>query len=107
MESDNEEKEDDSVNEVVPPLKSEENEDDKSEREHSDSSSSNASNSNEWVKHTTRSGRQTGLKSGLYDPVTGKAGVQFAAVQNYYSTLAELDKEEVDLNGELENLYVE
>ena len=43
----------------------------------------------------------------MYDPVTGKAAVQFAAVQNYYSTLVKLDKEEVDLNGKLVNLYVE
>jgi hypothetical protein len=42
----------------------------------------------------------------LYNPETGNM-VQFAAVQNYFSLLAELDNEEVDLNSELANLYVE
>ena len=58
------------------------------------------------MEYTTSSGRSTGLQSGLYNQSTGKA-VQFAAVQNYYSLLAELDNEEVELNGELANLYVE
>ena len=97
---------DEVVNEAVPQLKLEEREDDESESEHSESSSSQASNSNEWVKYTTRSGRKTGLQNSLYDPSTGKV-VQFAAVQNYYSLLAELDNEKVELNGELANLYVE
>jgi len=52
---DDEEEENDSVNEAVPQLKSEEREDDESESEHSESSSSQASNSNQWVKYTTRS----------------------------------------------------
>ena len=59
------------------------------------------------MTRTTRSGHQTGLKSGLYNPVTGKVAVQFAAVQNYHGSLAELDNEEVELNNELANLYVE
>ena len=87
-------------------MKSEEREDDGSESEHSESSSSQESNSNKWVEHTTRSGCKTGLQSGLYDLSTGKA-VQFAVVQNYYSTLVELESEEVELNGKLANLYVE
>jgi hypothetical protein len=77
----------DEETEAVPPLKSEEREDDESESNHSDGSSSQASNSESWVKHTTRSGRKTGLKSGLYNPETGNT-VQFAAVQNYFGLLA-------------------
>ena len=42
----------------------------------------------------------------MYNPDTGKT-VQFAAAQNYLGSLAELDNEEVDLNSELANLYVE
>ena len=61
----------DGETEAVPTLKSEEREDDGSEINHSDGSSSQASNSNNWLKHTTRSGRKTGLKSGLYNPETG------------------------------------
>ena len=56
----------DGATEAVPPL--EEREDDEAESNHSDGSSSQASNSESWVKHTTRSGRKTGLKGGLYNP---------------------------------------
>ena len=63
------------VNEAVPTLNSEVRKDDDLECTHSESSSSQASNIDRWVKQTTRSGRQIGLKSGIYDPVNGKAAV--------------------------------
>ena len=66
------ESDDENVNEAVPTLKSEEREDDDSDSTHSESSSSQASNSDKWVKHTTWSGRQAGLKRGMYDPATGR-----------------------------------
>ena len=59
------------------------------------------------TEHTTRSGRQSGLKSGMYNAVTGKTTVQFTALYNCYGSLAELDNEEVELINELANLYVE
>ena len=49
-----------------------------------------------WVKHITRSGQATGLKSGLYDPSTGgnKAvpGNPSLAMLNYYACLQEIEK---------------
>ena len=94
------------MNEAVPRLKSEERVGDDLDSTGTESSSSRASNDDKWVKHTTRSGHQTGLKSGMYDPSTEKT-VQFTAEQNYYGLLVELDNEEVELNNDLADLYVE
>ena len=41
----------------------------------------------------------------MYYPFTGKT-VQFAVVQNYWYSLAELENEEVELNNELENFML-
>ena len=89
------------VNESVPQLKSEEREEDDSDRTGTESSSSQVSNGDQWVRHTTRSGHQTGLKSRLCNPSTGKT-VQFTSIQNYYGLLVELDNGEVEFNNELE-----
>lgn len=64
--------------------------------------------SEDWVAHTTRTGRKTGRKSGLYDPTTGKSvSFKLGAVQNYFASLAELDNDEVHLDLEVSNGYVE
>ncbi len=64
-----------------------------------------------WVKHITRSGRATGLKSGLYDPGTGGnkdvPGNTSLAVLNYYACLQESEEGKVKCNTEVDGAYVE
>ena len=63
-----------------------------------------------WVKHITRSGRATELKSDLYDLSTGgnKAllGNTSLAMLNYYSCFQEIKEDEVKCNTEVAGAYV-
>ena len=98
------------MNNAIPQLKSDKREGDDADatslqNTSTEKSSSQASYGYRWVRHTTRSGYQIGLKRALYDPSNGKT-IQFTAIQNYYGALVELENEEVELSNELANLYV-
>ncbi len=70
-----------------------------------------------WVRHVTRLGRDTGQKSGCYDPSIGwiksvsvnnhATAFESATMLNYYACLQEIEEEEIKCNNEVAGAYVE
>ena len=85
----------------------EESEDEDEEEEVAEGEATNNDDTT-WVVHTTRSGSQTGRRTGRYDPATGQAeSAAIAAEQNYYARMMELDEEEIDTEMDISTTYIE
>jgi hypothetical protein len=75
-----------------------------------ESVSSEVSRASSSLEQEVRRSGRTVRQTMTYDPESGKAstiGADISAIQNYYACLAELDNNELHMNIEVENFYLE